>query len=198
MLRNYSIMPKIYTYNGDKGQTNLFLGGTISKSDLRVETYGTVDEVVSSLGFAKTQCKTKEVIDILEILQNSLFIVGAELSANQDSSSKNEKVDQLINTIESKNIKELEDLIDSISKRIDLGNEFILPGTSSGSSSIDITRTIVRRLERLVVRLNEKIALRNKYILIFINRMSDLLFVLARLEDKDKKTQRVRGVRKSK
>jgi len=191
-------MPKIYTYNGDKGQTNLFLGGTISKSDLRVETYGTVDEVVSSLGFAKTQCKTKEVIDILEILQNSLFIVGAELSANQDSSSKNEKVDQLINTIESKNIKELEDLIDSISKRIDLGNEFILPGTSSGSSSIDITRTIVRRLERLVVRLNEKIALRNKYILIFINRMSDLLFVLARLEDKDKKTQRVRGVRKSK
>ncbi|SVC75332.1 uncharacterized protein METZ01_LOCUS328186 [marine metagenome] len=198
MLRNYSIMPKIYTYNGDKGQTNLFLGGTISKSDLRVETYGTVDEVVSSLGFAKTQCKTKEVIDILEILQNSLFIVGAELSANQDSSSKNEKVDQLINTIESKNIKELEALIDSISKRIDLGNEFILPGTSSGSSSIDITRTIVRRLERLVVRLNEKIALRNKYILIFINRMSDLLFVLARLEDKDKKTQRVRGVRKSK
>ncbi len=198
MLRNYSIMPKIYTYNGDKGQTNLFLGGTISKSDLRVETYGTVDEVVSSLGFAKTQCKTKEVIDILEILQNSLFIVGAELSANQDSSSKNEKIDQLINTIESKNIKELEDLIDSISKRIDLGNEFILPGTSSGSSSIDITRTIVRRLERLAVRLNEKIALRNKYILIFINRMSDLLFVLARLEDKDKKTQRVRGVRKSK
>lgn len=198
MLRNYSIMPKIYTYNGDKGQTNLFLGGTISKSDLRVETYGTVDEVVSSLGFAKTQCKTKEVIDILEILQNALFIVGAELSANQDSSSKNEKVDQLINTIESKNIKELEDLIDSISKRIDLGNEFILPGTSSGSSSIDITRTIVRRLERLAVRLNEKIALRNKYILIFINRMSDLLFVLARLEDKDKKTQRVRGVRKSK
>ena len=191
-------MPKIYTYNGDKGQTNLFLGGTISKSDLRVETYGTVDEVVSSLGFAKTQCKTKEVIDILEILQNSLFIVGAELSANQDSSSKNEKVDQLINTIESKNIKELEALIDSISKRIDLGNEFILPGTSSGSSSIDITRTIVRRLERLAVRLNEKIALRNKYILIFINRMSDLLFVLARLEDKDKKTQRVRGVRKSK
>lgn len=191
-------MPKIYTYNGDKGQTNLFLGGTVSKSDLRVETYGTVDEVVSSLGFAKTQCKTKKVIDILEILQNSLFIVGAELSANQDSSSKNEKVDQLINTIESKNIKELEALIDSISKRIDLGNEFILPGTSSGSSSIDITRTIVRRLERLVVRLNEKIALRNKYILIFINRMSDLLFVLARLEDKDKKTQRVRGVRKSK
>ena len=191
-------MSKIYTYNGDKGQTNLFLGGTISKSDLRVETYGTVDEVVSSLGFAKTQCKTKEVIDILEILQNSLFIVGAELSANQDSSSKNEKVDQLINTIESKNIKELEELIDSISKRIDLGNEFILPGTSSGSSSIDITRTIVRRLERLAVRLNEKIALRNKYILIFIKRMSDLLFVLARLEDKDIKTQRVRGVRKSK
>jgi len=198
MLRDHSIMSKIYTYNGDKGQTNLFLGGTISKSDLRVETYGTVDEVVSSLGFAKTQCKTKEVIDILEMLQNSLFIVGAELSANQDSSSKNEKVAQLINTIESKNIKELENLIDSISKRIDLGNEFILPGTSSGSSSIDITRTIVRRLERLVVRLNEKIALKNKYILIFINRMSDLLFVLARLEDKGEKTKRVRGVRKSK
>ena len=191
-------MSKIYTYNGDKGQTNLFLGGTISKSDLRVETYGTVDEAVSNLGFAKTQCKTKEVINELENLQHSLFKVGAELSANVDilREKKDGKVKDFINTVNSNSIKEIERLIDSITQRIELGNEFIIPGTSSGSAAIDVARTVVRRLERLIVGLNVKIKLKNKFILMYINRMSDLLFVLARFEDKSEKTIKVRGVRK--
>ena len=81
-------MVKIYTKNGDKGNTSLFMGGTISKSDIRVDAYGTVDEVVSTLGFAKTQCKEPEVLKIVDKLQYSLFKIGAELSVNKDKSAK--------------------------------------------------------------------------------------------------------------
>ena len=71
-------MTKIYTKNGDEGETNLFLGGKLSKNDIRVEAFGTVDELVSSLGFAKTLCENPKVIETLEMLQHSLFKIGAE------------------------------------------------------------------------------------------------------------------------
>ena len=189
-------MAKIYTKNGDKGNTSLFMGGTISKSDIRVDAYGTVDEVVSTLGFAKTQCKESDVLKILDKLQHSLFKIGAELSVNKDKSVK--KPEAIINTISKKNITELEKNIDSILKKIDIGNEFIMPGTSSGSASLDMARTVIRRLERSIVKLNEEIGIENQNIIIYINRMSDLLFVLARLEDREKNTKKIRGIRKSK
>ena len=189
-------MAKIYTKNGDKGNTSLFMGGAISKSDIRVDAYGTVDEVVSTLGFAKTQCKESEVLKIVDKLQYSLFKIGAELSVNKDKSTKKPK--DIINTISKKNITELEKNIDSILKKIDIGNEFIMPGTSSGSASLDIARTVIRRLERSIVKLNEEIGIENQNIIIYINRMSDLLFVLARLEDRKKNTKKIRGIRKSK
>jgi len=192
-------MAKIYTKNGDKGETNLFLGGSLSKSDIRVEAYGTVDEVVSSIGFAKTQCENSEVIEIIEKLQYSLFKVGAELSIKEDNEdNKSVKPNDIINTIDSKNIKEIEDTIDSIIKKIEIGNEFIMPGTSSGSAALDISRTITRRLERCIVKVDIKYGLKNKNIIIYINRLSDLMFVLARLEDKGKDTKKIRGIRKSK
>ena len=192
-------MAKIYTKNGDKGETNLFLGGSLSKSDIRVEAYGTVDEVVSSIGFAKTQCENSEVIEIIEKLQYSLFKVGAELSIKEDNEdNKSVKPNDIINTIDSKNIKEIEGIIDSIITKIEIGNEFIMPGTSSGSAALDISRTITRRLERCIVKVDKKYGLKNKNIIIYINRLSDLMFVLARLEDKDKDTKKIRGIRKSK
>ena len=192
-------MAKIYTKNGDKGETNLFLGGSLSKSDIRVEAYGTVDEVVSSIGFAKTQCENSEVIEIIEKLQHSLFKVGAELSIKEDNEdNKSVKPNDLINTIDSKNIKEIEGIIDSIITKIEIGNEFIMPGTSSGSAALDISRTITRRLERCIVKVDKKYGLKNKNIIIYINRLSDLMFVLARLEDKGKDTKKIRGIRKSK
>ncbi|MBM01455.1 MAG: ATP:cob(I)alamin adenosyltransferase [Chloroflexi bacterium] len=189
-------MAKIYTKNGDKGNTSLFMGGTISKSDIRVDAYGTVDEVVSTLGFAKTQCKESKVLEILDKLQHSLFKIGAELSVNKVKSRK--KPEDIINTIDEGNITEVENNIDSILKKIDIGNEFIMPGTSSGSASLDIARTVIRRLERSIVKLNEEIGIENKNIIIYVNRMSDLLFVLARLEDRKKNTKKIRGIRKKK
>ena len=86
-------MVKIYTKNGDEGETNLFLGGKLSKNNIRVEAFGTVDELVSSLGFAKTLSENKKVIETLEMLQHSLFKIGAELSS--DSS----KTESIINVI---------------------------------------------------------------------------------------------------
>tara|TARA_B110000438_G_C15738324_1_gene617297 strand:- start:655 stop:1215 length:561 start_codon:yes stop_codon:yes gene_type:complete len=186
-------MPKIYTKNGDSGNTNLFLGGSLSKSDLRVETYGTVDEAVSCLGFAKTQINTNEIKEIIEHIQHSLFKVGAELSTQV---SKSSKINDLINTINESSIKELEKFIDEATNEVNIGTEFIMPGISSGSASLDVARTVVRRLERLIVNLNEKFPLKNHNIMIYINRMSDLLFVLGRLEDKNRDTKKIRGIRK--
>ena len=182
-------MAKIYTKNGDEGETNLFLGGKLSKNNIRVEAFGTVDELVSSLGFAKTLSEKEDVIDILEILQHSLFKIGAELSSDSN------KTDKIINVITEKDVKEIESIIDSITEKIDLGNEFIMPGTSSSSAAIDISRTVARRLERIVVSINsnEKI---NKNILIFLNRISDLLFVIGRYEDEGKNIKKIRGIRK--
>ena len=189
-------MAKIYTKNGDKGNTSLFMGGTISKSDIRVDAYGTVDEVVSTLGFAKTQCKESKVLEILDQLQHSLFKIGAELSVNKGKSEK--KPEDIINTIGKENITEVENNIDAILKKIDIGSEFIMPGTSSGSASLDIARTVIRRLERSIVKLNEEVGIENKNIIIYVNRMSDLLFVLARFEDRKKNTKKIRGIRKKK
>tara|TARA_B100000927_G_C16393323_1_gene440252 strand:+ start:369 stop:920 length:552 start_codon:yes stop_codon:yes gene_type:complete len=182
-------MAKIYTKNGDEGETNLFLGGKLSKNNIRVEAFGTVDELVSSLGFAKTLSEKEDVIDFLEMLQHSLFKIGAELSSDSN------KTDKIINVITEKDVKEIESIIDSITEKIDLGNEFIMPGTSSSSAAIDISRTVARRLERIVVSINsnEKI---NKNILIFLNRISDLLFVIGRYEDEGKNIKKIRGIRK--
>tara|TARA_B100000214_G_scaffold359436_1_gene320870 strand:+ start:4785 stop:5336 length:552 start_codon:yes stop_codon:yes gene_type:complete len=182
-------MTKIYTKNGDEGETNLFLGGKLSKNDIRVEAFGTVDELVSSLGFAKTLCENPKVIETLEMLQHSLFKIGAELS------SDSEKTVDIINVITKDNVNEIEKLIDSITESVDLGNEFIMPGTSSSSAAIDISRTIARRLERVVVSINNDNKI-NKFILVYLNRISDLLFVLGRLEDEGKKIKKIRGIRK--
>ena len=141
-------MTKIYTKNGDEGETNLFLGGKLSKNDVRVEAFGTVDELVSSLGFAKTLCENPKVIETLEMLQHSLFKIGAELSSDSD------KAVDIINVITQTNVNEIEKLIDSITENVNLGNEFIMPGTSSSSAAIDVSRTVARRLERVVVSIN--------------------------------------------
>ena len=154
-------MTKIYTKNGDEGETNLFLGGKLSKNDVRVEAFGTVDELVSSLGFAKTLCENPKVIETLEMLQHSLFKIGAELSSDSD------KAVDIINVITQTNVNEIEKLIDSITENVNLGNEFIMPGTSSSSAAIDVSRTVARRLERVVVSINSNKKV-NKFILVYL------------------------------
>ena len=185
-------MVKIYTKSGDKGETNLLFGGKTSKSDLRVETYGTVDEAVSSLGLAKSLTSNTEIKLIIENLQQSLFIIAAELAT---SPNNKKKLNNEVKTITKNMVSDLESLIDSINEKINLGNKFIMPGTSVASAAIDVSRTVVRRLERRIVELIQLDTSINSNIIPYINRTSDLLFILGRLEDKDKGIKEVTNLR---
>ncbi|WP_290664269.1 cob(I)yrinic acid a,c-diamide adenosyltransferase [Ignavibacterium sp.] len=170
---------KIYTKTGDKGDTSLFGGERVQKNHQRINAYGTVDELNAFIGLALTEIKSDEVRNILIDLQNKLFIVGSDLATPENE--KNKKLN-IIRTSE-EFIKKAESDIDNFTEKLDELRNFILPGGSKGSAMLHVCRTICRRAEREIVALknSEKV---NQNILIFLNRISDLLFVLSRYENK--------------
>ena len=167
---------KIYTKTGDKGTTALYGGERVSKDSLRVECYGTVDELNSILGLANVEISDSSVKKLLVLIQNKLFTMGGELAT---PSNKNE-----LNNIrlEAEDIVVLESSIDKYESNLEPLKQFVLPGGSKGAALLHFARSVCRRTERLVTSLskNEKIS---KLILIYLNRLSDLLFVLARFEN---------------
>jgi cob(I)alamin adenosyltransferase len=168
---------KIYTKTGDKGETGLFGAGRISKDSLRIEAYGTVDELNSFIGLSITESSDNNVIDVLRKIQNQLFTVGSDLAAP--------KVD-LQNKIPRTNADDyifVEQKIDFFVEKIDELKNFILPGGCKAAALLHVARTICRRAERKVVALNKYESI-NSNIIIFLNRISDLLFILARYENK--------------
>lgn len=167
---------KIYTKTGDKGKTSLFGGKRISKDNLRVETYGTVDELNSFVGLAATEVKNSKIISTLQKLQNTLFILGSELAAPNNKNG-------FIPRITKENIEEIEKQIDYFDSQLEELKNFILPSGSKGSVLLQVSRTICRRAERRVISLT-KFEYINSNIIIFLNRISDLLFVLSRFENK--------------
>ena len=187
-------MVKIYTKSGDNGKTNLLFGGNTSKSDLRGETYGTVDEAVSFLGLAKSLIANNDIRKIIEDLQHSLFIIGAELATTPQN---RKKLNDQVKTITTDMVNNLESLIDNINEKINLGDKFIMPGNSVGSAAIDVARTVVRRLERRIVELIGSDNSINSNIIPYVNRASDLLFILGRFEDNDKAIKEITDLRKS-
>ncbi|MQG39205.1 MAG: cob(I)yrinic acid a,c-diamide adenosyltransferase [SAR202 cluster bacterium] len=177
---------KLYTKQGDGGSTGLFLGGRISKSDLRCEAYGLVDTAVSAMGLARAFSSNNNVKEIIKSVQLEMFTVGSELAVEKDSY---EKFRSEFGIVTEKMISNLEEKIDSISKQVKLPPFFIIPGTSQTSAALDVARSTVRTAERRVVELREKGQLYNNRVLIYLNRVSDLLFILGRLEDKDMDTE---------
>ena len=177
---------KLYTKQGDSGSTGLFLGGRISKSDLRCEAYGLVDTAVSAMGLARSFANNNTVKEIIKSIQLDMFTVGSELAVEKESY---EKFSREYETVTPKMITNLEEKIDSISKHIKLPPFFIIPGTSQASAALDVARSTVRTAERRVVELRENGQLYNNGVLIYLNRVSDLLFILGRLEDKDRDTE---------
>jgi len=169
---------KIYTKTGDEGKTSLFDNSRVWKSDERIMSYGAVDELNSSIGIALSLELDQEIKDILIKIQNDLFIVGSDL-ANPDMSDK-----KIRTTVEM--ITFLEQKIDSLEPQLEPLTSFILPGGTLLASIIHLTRTISRRAETHVVELskNEEI---NKDAAIYLNRLSDLMFVLARSINNRKK-----------
>jgi cob(I)alamin adenosyltransferase len=170
---------KIYTKGGDKGETGLFGGERVSKDSLRIETYGTVDELNSFIGLSLTETVDADVKSLLNKVQNLLFTLGSDLAAPDNE--KNNKYD--IPRINKLHFEEMEKEIDKFEGKIEELRNFILPGGGKSSALLHICRTICRRAERKVVALNNEVKL-NPDILIFLNRLSDLFFVLARYENK--------------
>ena len=160
----------IVTRKGDKGYTYVYSGDKLSKDDLRLEVTGTMDELSSFLGMAKSLIKNKDGKDILDKVQKDLFILGSQVSGVGSKKLKRE--------ITSKNIRYLENEIEKLEKRFPF-KKFVLAGDNLVSSTLHIARTVARRLERRVVALGNKEKYRNKNILVYLNRLSDLLFLLA-------------------
>lgn len=170
---------KIYTKGGDKGETGLLGGERVSKDSLRIEAYGTVDELNSFLGLAVEEVKDTEVKKLLNKIQNLLFILGSDLSAPYNGENENHSSPRISRI----HYEEIEKEIDRFDSRLIELRNFILPGGGKSSALLHICRTICRRAERRVVSLNNAVNLGSD-IIIFLNRLSDLFFVLARYENK--------------
>lgn len=169
---------KIYTKTGDKGKTSLFGGKRVWKDDLRIQSYGTVDELNSILGVAISEIKNKKLKKILSSIQHELFNLGSDLASPEYKNNKNFSIPR----INESNIKRLEGLIDKIDNKLSPLKNFILPGGLKGAALLHQARTVCRRAEREVISLS-KIDMINSEIKIYLNRLSDLLFVLARFEN---------------
>ena len=164
---------KIYTKTGDEGQTGLFSGKRVSKSSLQVDAYGEVDELNSWLGMVNSKIGFDDIRVELTRIQHDLHRVGADLATPLEGASK---VDRMTGD----RTLALEGLIDRFESELSPLTQFILPGGSTAAASLHIARCVCRRAERAVVRFQENLAV-NAEVIRYLNRLSDLLFVLARV-----------------
>ena len=169
------MISKVYTRTGDAGQTSLVSGTRVDKDDVRVEAYGTVDELNSNLGVLlhSTKLDNPEVIAIVRKAQNKLFNIGGYLA--------NDKADKLYGVTQ-EDVAELERMMDQMNETIPPAQGFVLPGGTRLSAQADRCRTITRRAERRVVTL-AKVASIDPLVLEYINRLSDFFFVFARFNN---------------
>ena len=171
---------KIYTRKGDDGTTGLLYGGRVDKSDIRTEAYGSTDEAVAAMGIARSSISDPDLAALVLRLQRELFVVGAELATDRANARKlspgsTKVTDAMVNDLES--------IIDSYVAKGAMPKEFVIPGESTASACLDLARAIVRRAERAVVRMDRSDMLIDREPLRYLNRLADLLFVLARYEE---------------
>ncbi len=167
---------KIYTGKGDKGETGLYGGKRVQKNSPRIEAYGIVDELNSFVGLAITETVDKDVKALLLKIQSQLFTVGADLATPEEKMQEGDGTpEEFYSSIEKE--------IDKFDAKLEELKSFILPGGSKSSAHLHVCRTVARRAERAVVSLKNSVEIDDN-ILIFLNRLSDLFFVLARYENK--------------
>jgi cob(I)alamin adenosyltransferase len=164
----------ISTKQGDRGQTRLIFGGTVSKADLQVEAYGTIDELNSFLGLARSFCDDERTKTILESFQRETFIVGAELATPK------ERVEKLSARVSPEMTARLDEIGVEIEAMEGLLGDWSVPGATQFSAALDCARTVARRAERHVVRLYDAEVFENAEILRYLNRLSDVLWLLGR------------------
>lgn len=164
---------RIYTKTGDLGETGLIGGQRVSKDHMRVEAYGTVDELNSALGIARAQLKHDPFMDsLLTEIQNTLFDMGAEIASPPERAER-------FAVIDDEKVSTLESAIDTLEEELEPLKQFILPGGSEAAAFLHLARCICRRAERRVATLSTTAPL-NGALLRYLNRLSDLLFVMAR------------------
>jgi cob(I)alamin adenosyltransferase len=166
---------KIYTRTGDQGQTGLFGGPRVSKDDLRLETYGTVDELNSVLGLVRTEALPESIGQLLERIQNELFEVGAELATF-------DPVARRTRTIAPEHVTAIEEAIDHYQAELPPLHQFVIPGGCGAAARLHHARAVCRRAERRLVSLvrSAEAGPISPLLLAYLNRLGDLLFVLAR------------------
>lgn len=166
----------IYTRTGDKGTTSLVGGERVSKAHQRIESYGTIDELNSFIGLLMTSLEDKDDLDFLSFIQHKLFTIGSYLATDQEHTELKIESKVMPDTI-----TRIEHEIDRIDNDLPKMRNFILPGGSRSASLAHVCRTVCRRAERQIYRLSETNPVEEP-VLIFVNRLSDYLFVLARKE----------------
>jgi cob(I)alamin adenosyltransferase len=166
---------KLYTRTGDDGTTALFGGRRVRKDALRVEAYGAVDEANAALGMARSQGLDIEIDKVLADLQRELFDVGADLATPHDAAARGS-----LRTVEDADVAHLEGMIDRYDGEVEPLRQFIVPGGHAASAGIQFARAVARRAERAAVALAAEEPV-NPAALTYLNRLSDLLFALARV-----------------
>ncbi|RMH72688.1 MAG: cob(I)yrinic acid a,c-diamide adenosyltransferase [Gemmatimonadetes bacterium] len=165
---------KIYTKTGDTGETGLFGGPRVSKDHLRIQAYGTVDELNSTLGVALVHCSDEALREMLLHIQHQLFVLGADLATPLETKSS------YIQRIPAEAVTQLEQWIDQFEAELPPLTHFILPGGSICGAFLHQARTVCRRAERYIIALSHEASL-SEFVIPYINRLSDYLFDAARI-----------------
>lgn len=173
-------LTKLYTRKGDDGSTALGSGRRIPKDAIRVSCYGTVDETNSALGIAMAYGLSPRLMEMVSVIQNELFHVGSDLCFTE-ADKQTFQIPQISKT----QVKRLETWIDELNTTVGALENFILPGGSVGAAHLHLARTICRRSEREVTTLKRQESI-GAFVLPYLNRLSDLLFVMARFENKER------------
>lgn len=172
-------LTKIYTRKGDEGETSLGSGRSIHKDSLRVNAYGTVDELNSVLGVAVAHGLTPRLDPVIRLIQNELFHLGSDLCFLEE-----EKIEYKIPQIEPRHVEALENQIDEIMDTVGPLENFVLPGGTLTAAQLHVARTVCRRAERDVIAL-ARVEPVGDHVIKYLNRLSDALFAMARYENKE-------------
>jgi ATP:cob(I)alamin adenosyltransferase len=167
----------IVTKGGDRGKTSLPGSRRVYKDNLYIEISGSIDELNSYLGSAKAQLKLRKDKEIINQIQKDLFLICAEIVTDS------KQIKKITKRINKEKVEKIEELIKKFETKIKLKKEFYIPGKNIESASLDVARAVARRIERRVVSLNKKRPLKNTDVLVYLNRLSDLLFLLARTSE---------------
>jgi cob(I)alamin adenosyltransferase len=179
----------VATRKGDDGTTGLLYGGArIPKDDLRTEAYGTIDETVAALGLARAQLGLKDRLGVLSVefgdlpklilrLQRELFVVGAELATNPDAW---DRLEDGRTRVSAEMVESIESVLRDLESHIEMPHEFVVPGETPTSAALELARTTLRRAERRAVALGREELIPGPHLLPYVNRLADLLWVLAR------------------